>query len=228
MGMIPGRLQRCEQTDGPEFRAVGRPRPVPGGVADPDFQWVQAQPCAELVDRALDGECGHRRPRRPIGGLPRPVADHVPADGLHIRQIVGSESRHGPEMHPRARPGAALIAQFGLPGGEGAVAPHPDFDIHAGRGSRPRRPEHLLAGHDDFYRPPGFAGQRQRHRLDEHDGLAAEPAADLGGGHPQLAGIDAEQGGTGVADHEMPLRAAPEFRPFHPARGLPRQACGSM
>ena len=57
----------------------------------------------------------------------------------------------------------------------------------------------------------GLARERERHRLEEHRGLAAEAAADLRGGDAQLGDVHAEQRGADVAHHEMALGAAPEL-----------------
>ena len=57
----------------------------------------------------------------------------------------------------------------------------PILTVDAGARGRAGGPEHLLARHHHLDRPAGLARQRQRHRLDEDRGLAAEAAADLRG-----------------------------------------------
>ena len=57
----------------------------------------------------------------------------------------------------------------------------------------------------------GLARQRDGHRLDIDDGLAAEGAADLGGMHAQVAELHAEELRGIRAHDEVPLARAPEL-----------------
>ena len=70
--------------------------------------------------------------------------------------------------------------------------------------------EHLLAAHHHLDRTAGLLRQRQRHRLEVDEGLAAEAAADLGRDRADIGDVDAEQLGAVGADHELALARAPD------------------
>ena len=181
----------------------------------------------QLVDGTFHREGRHRRAGGAIGRLLGPVGHHVPAHGLHVLQIIGREGRHRAHVHRRAGIGAALIAQLGETGGDAAVLRHAEPHIGGARRRRPGGAQHLRPAHHHLDRAGRSCRQHQRHRLEEHGRLAAEAAADLAGGHPQLALLEPEDRGAGVAHEVLALRAAPQV-------GLPvgaicaRQACGSI
>src|SRR5581483_11018927 len=62
----------------------------------------------------------------------------------------------------------------------------------------------------DLDRAPRLLRQRQRHRLEIDQGLAAEAAADLGRHHADVGDVDAEQFGAIGAHHELALARAPD------------------
>src|SRR5262249_46159811 len=100
--------------------------------------------------------------------------------------------------------------QLGVAGGQTAVPLDTDLDAHRARRGRAAGPQHLFATHHHLHWFAGFTRQGERQRLQEYYGLAAETAADLGGGHPQARDVEAEQGGAHRSHHVMPLRAAPD------------------
>ena len=70
--------------------------------------------------------------------------------------------------------------------------------------------EHLLARHHHLHRAAGLLGHEDRHRLQEHGGLAAEAAADLGGNGLDARRGDAELPGGQIADGEVALAGHPQ------------------
>ncbi len=115
-----------------------------------------------------------------------------------------------PGTHGRARKGARLVFEHDLAGGQPAVALGAELHLDDAARRRPGAAEHLLAVHYHFHGPAGLLGQRQRHRLQIDQGLAAEAAADLGRDRPDVRDVDAEEFGAIGADHELTLARAPD------------------
>jgi hypothetical protein len=116
-----------------------------------------------------------------------------------------------PGLHRRALEGAGLVLQLGEAGHELAVLGGAHLHLHGGAGRRARGLEDFLARHDHLHGPLGLARERQRQRLEVHDRLAAEAAADLGGGHADLGDVEAQQARAVGAHDEVALRAAPQL-----------------
>jgi len=211
MGMGLGRFQRFDQADPLEPGPIARLGPLARGILEPHLDRVEPQLIAQLVDHRFHRKGRHGRSGRAIGGLFGPVGHHVIAHLAHMRQVIGGKGAHGGEIRRAAGKGAALQAERALGGGQRAVLLHADPDIHRGRGGRPGGAEHLGPAHHQFYRFVGLARQRQRHRLDEHGGLAAKAATDLRGGHPQVGGFDPQKRGTGFLHDPVSLGATPQL-----------------
>ena len=74
------------------------------------------------------------------------------------------------------------------------------------------RPEDLVAGHDEFDRPPRLAGQQDGERLQVDRRLAPEPATDLGGDHLETRWLPPQDLGGEGPHLEVTLRRAPDDR----------------
>ena len=164
----------------------------------------------QLVEAALDAPGRIRRARRAVGRDLGPVADDVVAGDLGVRDVVHRKRAHAAGPDRRARKGAGLVFQRQLAGGQGAVLFGAELDLDHRTGSRAGAAEHLLAAHHHLDRTPGLFRQRQRHRLQIDQRLAAEPAADLGRDRADVGDVDAEQFGAIGADHELALARTPD------------------
>ena len=182
-----------------------------GRVLEAEFDRVHADLLGAHVHDALDREGRDRRARRAVGGGFRPVADDVVTNRLGVGDVIGRECAQAPVHHRRARKGAGLELEEPFGGGDLAVLFDADLDPHRRARGRPRRLEHLVAAHRHLDRAAGLFRQQRRDRLDVDDGLAAEPAADLGRGHAQIAHRHLEQLGGQRADDEMTLARRPNL-----------------
>ena len=106
----------------------------------------------------------------------------------------------------------AWIFERRLGGGDGAVLLGADLDLDCARPRSVRSPEHFLAGHHHLHRTAAFLRERQRHRLEIDQRLAAEAAADLRRGHADVGHVDPQQLRDIGANHELALAAAPDLR----------------
>ena len=91
-----------------------------------------------------------------------------------------------------------------------AVLLGPDLDLDDPARGRSGAAEHLFPAHHHLDRPAGFLGHRQGQRLEINEGLAAEPAADLGRDRANVGNVEPEQLGAIGADHELALARAPD------------------
>ena len=182
-----------------------------GRVLAAQFQGVHADLFRQHVDDALDREGRDRRAGRAVGGRFRPVAHDVVADGMGVLDRVGGKGAQARVHHRRPREGAGLELEEALRRGDLAVLGHPHLDLHRRARGRAGRLEHLVPGHRDLDRAPGFFREERGDRLEIDHGLAAEPAADLGRGHAQIADIHAEQLRGQRAHDEMALARRPDF-----------------
>ncbi len=111
----------------------------------------------------------------------------------------------------RAGEGAGLVLQHDIGGGDRPVVLGAELDLdHRARG-RAGGAEHLVAGHHQLHRRAGLARKRQRERLQIDGGLAAEAAADLGRGDPDVGDVQVQHLGAVGADHELALARAPDL-----------------
>ena len=194
-----------------QLRPVDHRRARPGRVLAAQFERVHADLLGQHVDDALDREGRDRRPRRAIGGRFRPVADDVVADRVGVLDRIGRKGAQARVHHRRAREGAGLELEDALGGGDLAVLRDAHLDPHRRTRGRAGGLEHLVAGHRDLHRAAGFLRQQRRDRLQIDDGLAAEPAADLGRGAAYVADRLVQQLGGQRADDEMALARRPDL-----------------
>ncbi len=156
-----------------------------------------------------------RRAGRAIGGDLGPVGDDVVADDVDVRHVVHREAAHAARPDRRAGEGAGLVFQH-LLGGDDACRRFlaPIFTSMTAPEVGPVAAEHLLAAHHHLDRPAGLLRQRERHRLQIDQRLAAEAAADLGRDRRGCSTMSsAEQLGAVGADHELALAGAPDRAP---------------
>ena len=136
----------------------------------------------------------HRRARRAIGGLLRPVdrrrRSRPPSHSPDRSRRRPPWRRYRPASRGRRRPGSGARIRRAVMR-PSLVAPILTPD--GGAGGRAGGAEHLLAAHHHLHRLARFARQRERHRLEEHRRLAAEAAADLRGGDAELGDVHAEE-----------------------------------
>ena len=209
--MILHRLEGIDQADGPELGPVSGLGALLGGVLQPELDRVHADLHGQLVDDGLDAKRRDGRRRGAIGGELGPVDDDVVARRLDVVDFVAGKGAHHRQLDQRAGKGAALEPDVGLAGRDPARLGDPDLDPQAGAGRRPRRPKNLLAGHHELHRAARLARERERHRLDEDGGLAAEAAADLGSRDAELRDVHAQEPGAHIAHAEVALRADPKL-----------------
>src|SRR6185369_14089300 len=138
--VLPRRLDRLNEADALVGRAVGRLGALFGGVLEAQLERVHADAPRELVDHALDRECGDRRAWRSIGSELRPIAHHIVADDAHVFELVARESRHGAHVHERAWKGATLKLQLGIAGGKTPILRDTYLDAHRARRGRAAGP----------------------------------------------------------------------------------------
>ena len=191
-------------------RTVHRLDPVFGRVLLAQRQGIDAELTRQLVEAAFDAPGRIRRAGRAVGRDLRPVADHVVAGDLGVRQVVHGKGAHAAGPHRRARKGPRLIFERDFAGGQPPVplGAEPDLDDRTRR--RPGGAEHFLAAHHHLDRPPGLLGQGQGHGFQIDERLAAEAAADLGRNRPDVRDVDGQKLGAIGADHERTLARTPD------------------
>src|SRR5204862_8099124 len=116
-------------------------------VLEAQLQRIHTDARRELVDRALDRECGDRRAWRSIGSELRPIAHHIVADDAHVLELVAGERRHRPHVDERTRKGAALKLQLRIAGGKTPILRDTYLDAHRARRGRAARSKTFLATH---------------------------------------------------------------------------------
>ena len=148
----------------------------------------------------------------PVCGNLRLVDDDVQALDHEVLDLVRSEAAHGGRPDWRSGIGAGLEPEMHLTCGELAVFRGTDLYGHpaAGRGSG--RPEHLVAIHHDLDGTACLLREPHCERLEVGDGLAAEPATDLGRNDLDSRRLPAKHLGAVGTHGEMALRRAPHGR----------------
>ena len=192
-----------------EDRAVRGLGALLGGILQAQLDRIHAELLGQLIHHALDREGADRRARRAVGRDLGAVGDDVEALREHVRDVVGREGAARGAADRRARERARLQVPGALAGDDRAVLLGADLDGARRARGRARGAHHLLARHHHLDRPARLPGQHQRDRLEIDDGLAAEPAADLGRDRPDVALRDARHQRAHGADHELALARAP-------------------
>ena len=211
MRMVLHRFQGGDQADGPVCGTIGRLRAFLGRILQAELQGVHAELMGQLVDHAFDAESRDRCAGRAIGGLLRSVDDDIPADRLHILQIVAGEGRHRRHIDRRAGEGAALKLELAFGSRDAARLGAAHLDPDRGTRGRAGGAEDVLPAHHHLHRPARFARQQKGHRLQEDRGLAAKSTPDLRGRDAELGDIHSQKLGADIANHVMALGADPEL-----------------
>ena len=209
--LVAGRHQRVARAD---------------DVPAADRERVEAEDAGQLVQGGFHGEPGLGQPvpaeragrdRVRVGS---PGVDPLGRAAVQADRLVAAVEQHTAGV-VAVRAGVGDRAQ--LHRGQRAVParPEPDRDPHRvpGRG----RGELLLPGELQLHRLAEPQHGQRDHVLGEHLLLAAEPAADPRGEHPDLAALQPEQPAQRVPGQERGLRAGPQHQPpaVHPAdRGV--------
>ena len=193
VGVRLGGVQAVRQSDRTERRAVSGMRALFRGVLEPEVDGVHAQLFREFVKHAFAGEHGLRRPRRAVGGHPRPVDDHLVALDEHVGHVVGRKHAHGTRAERAARIGAGFVDELRVHGDDGAVALAADLRGIDRAGRRAGGAEDVFASHHHLHRAAALLRQLERERLEVDGGLAAEAAADLAGDHADVAFVHAHR-----------------------------------
>src|SRR5262249_47019098 len=205
------RVERLFQTERAELRAVRGLGALARRVHHAELNPIDSELLGDLVDHALDRELGDRRAGRAVGRHLRAVGDDVVADDLDVLHVVRRVSTEDTRLHRRALERARLVLELGEAGDELAVLRGAHLDLDGGARGRARGLEDLLARHDHLHRTLGLPRERQGQRLQIDDGLAAEAAADLRGGHADLGDVHPEETRVVGAHDEVALRAAREL-----------------
>ena len=204
-GMILQRLQRFGETGVCELGARDRHGTWLGAILEPQLHRIHTDTLGHHVHGTFSSIGGYRRTWRAIGNRLGAVAHHVITHRAHIGDIVRRKAAHAAVHHRRTGEGTSLVFEQAFGGDDLAVAHDADLDRHRSARGRPGGLEHIFAAHHDFHRMPRLARQRDGYRLHINHGLAAKGATDLGGMHPQITGLHAEQLGGEGAHHEVPL-----------------------
>ena len=208
--MAEGCLQRFLIADARERRSVGRLGSLLGRILLAQHERVHLQSACQLIERGFNRERTDRRAWRTIGCNLGPVGHDVVADDRHIGDVVGCQSASHRPANGRARERAGLQSVGRRHGSDLAVLGGTDLDRARRSRRRTRGAKHLLAGHHHLDRATAHARQDQCHWFQIDDGLAAEPAADLGRDRAHVAELQPGQLGRHVAHHEVALAAAPD------------------
>ena len=169
---------------------------------------VLAQLARQVVHRAFHREGRDRRTRRTIRRHLRPVADHVVADDIDVRDVVHCQPAHAARPDRRTGERARLVLQHLLRRDDAAVLFGTQLHFDRGAGRRTGSAEYFIPRHLHLHRATGLLGQRDRHRFQIHQRLAAEAAADLQRHRADVGEVDAQQLRTISPDHEMALAGA--------------------
>ncbi len=183
---------------------------VLGGIDVAQLERFDLQFARQLVHAALDAEGRVGRAGGAVGRNLRAVGHDVIADDADMREIVHRKAAHARRADRRARERAGLELDEQLGGDDTPVLFGAQLDLDDAAGGRAGAAEHLLAAHHDLDRAARLLRQRQCHRLEIDQRLAAEAAADLGRHRADVGDVDAEQLGAIGAHHEMALARAPD------------------
>ena len=212
VGVFLGCLQNFDHADAPVGRAGDLATAFLTGVLETEFDGVDFQLLAKLVDGLLGGEGGGWRTGSAVGCGLGNVGNHVISLYESVGDIVGTEHGAATAGNRRTRERAGLVDKGGGGGGEAPVssAAHldPDFAARGGAGAS----EDLGTAHGDLDGAAGLAGEGC------YDGfeitaaltLAAESAADLHGDDVDLTDRYAEDAAGMVTQGKVALTAGPD------------------
>ncbi len=153
MGVVLYGLERVLDTNGSVGGTVGRQGALTGDVLKPEVNGIDAQLLGQYVQRALNGECGHRSRWCSIGCNLGAIHDNVPPHGAVVLDVVAGKGRHAAQHGPGAWERTPLVSHVRRGGSNSAVFLRTDPHIDGGRGSWTRCAKHLLATHDKLHRP---------------------------------------------------------------------------
>ena len=134
--MLFHRFERRHDPDRPVGRTVGRARALACRILETKLDRIDAELLGHQCERALNGESGHRRGRRPVGRDFRPVDDDLVADATDVFDVVTSPSRHRTDLSPDARESPAAVPQVRVCRNEAPVPGGSNLDIDRGRRRR--------------------------------------------------------------------------------------------
>ena len=151
--VLEGSFDRLLEGDLAEGRPIDGLLAFPGAVLQPDFQRIEAQLLADLVDHAFRREGTERGARGPISRDLRAVGDDIIPGREDVRDVVGREGAADRTTQRRSGQGTRLQVESALCGDQRAVLLGADLDRAQRAGSRASGAHHLLARHHHLHRP---------------------------------------------------------------------------
>ncbi len=185
-----GILQRLADFDKADL-AVFRPdhlaRAFLRAVFDAEVDRVHAALLGQLVDHRFRSERGIGGAGCAVGGGLGPVDHHVKTVDQEVGDVIRRDHAHRAGADRRTRKGAGFEGQPDLGRGDAPVfgGAHLYLDPRARGGAGGA--QDFGTAHHHLDRNSGLTRQQQRDRLQVDGGLAAEPAANLGRNHAQVA-----------------------------------------
>ena len=205
-----GGLQALHEPDAAGHRPLDAPGAFLGGVAEAEFDGVEAQFAGHFVHHRLHAKGGLGRAGGAVGGGLGLVHHHIVAVNLAVFHIVAGKRAGHRLHHRRAGVGAGIHRHFRLHGGDAPVVPGPHLDFHPGTGGRAGGFEHLGAGHQLLHRGGGLAGKQRGDAVEVGGDFAAESAADFHRRNLDFRHRQPQHIGHRAAHGESALRAGPE------------------
>ena len=121
-------VEHLAQADAVERHAERQDIALLGRVATAELQRINVEGFGQFVHQGIHGKPGRRPARRPIGGHPGFVGDHVIALGVQIGQLVRRQADQQAARDRRAGKRPGVVAHDGRGGRQLAVLFGPGLD----------------------------------------------------------------------------------------------------